>query len=392
MADSDLWSLDPDWVHLNHGSFGACPRPVLAEQARLRDRLEANPTRWFDLEHPAAVAQARTELADFVGSPVAALAFVENATTGVNTALTTVARRLAPGDQVLVTDQTYAACRNAVDAIAARHGLVVVVAQVPEKLAGPGDVLDVVLGAVGPRTRVALLDHVTSANAVVHPIAELVAALEPAVTVIVDGAHAPGMLELAVEALGASFYTGNCHKWLCAPKGAAFLCVSDAWREDVTPLTISHGWGERLAAGTSRFHAQFDWPGTTDPTAWLSVPAALRTVGGLRAGGWAEVRSWCHELVMTGAQVVGEAFGTEPLVPAEMIGSMVVVPLSGEAGRLRPAELTARARGHRIEAKFHTSQDRAGRPVSGLRLSAHLYNTVRDYERAAAVLSLSPPG
>ena len=386
MADDEgFWALDPTWVHLNHGSYGACPRPVLAEQSRLRTRLEANPTRWFDEEYPAAVERARARLAEFVGSSAAALAFVANATSGVNTALRAVAARLAPGDQVLVTDTAYHACRNAVESIAALHRLDVVVATVPERLAGPDEVVRAVLAAAGPRTRVALLDHVTSADAVVYPIRALVAALEPRVTVIVDGAHAPGMVELDVDAVGASFYTGNCHKWLCAPKGAAFLCVGEAWRDAVTPLTISHGWSDPRGADEGRFHGQFDWPGTTDPTAWLCVPAALDAIGDLRPGGWAQVRAEGHDRVLAGARVLGDAFGTEPLVPASMIGSMVVVPLSGPAARFGPDELTALARTHRIEAKF--APGRGSAAATGIRLSAHLYNDARDYERIAAVLT-----
>lgn len=377
-----FWALDPGTTHLNHGSFGACPWPVLDEQQRLRRELEANPTRWFDLTHPAAVRAAREVVAELVGSDPAALAFATNTTQAVNMAVRAVVARLSAGDEILVTSHAYPACRYAVDAITAPVGVVVRVVDVPAVLDGPAELAALVLGAVGPRTRAVLIDHVESATGVVVPVGEIVAALEPDVVVIVDGAHAPGMVDLDLDALDASFYAGNLHKWVCAPKGAAFVRVAAGWRDEVVPLTVSHGWSDVRAADEGRFHALFDWPGTSDPTAWLSVPVAIREIAARHPGGWAGVRAANHDLVLEAQALMCEAFGTAAPVPASMVGSLAVVPLSGAAGRATGRELTEHVRAEGFEAKFVAHDDRVA-----VRLSAHLYNTIDDYARLAESLS-----
>ena len=377
-----FWALDPATTHLNHGSFGACPWPVLDEQQRLRRELEANPTRWFDVEYPSAVREAREVLAGFVGSDPAAVAFATNTTQAVNMAVRAGVARLAPGDEVLVTSHAYPACRFALDAITAAAAVVVRVVEIPEVLDGPAELAAIVLGAVGPRTRAVLIDHVESGTGVVVPVGEVVAALEPDVVVIVDGAHAPGMLELDLDALGASFYAGNLHKWVCAPKGAAFVRVAAGWRDEVVPLTVSHGWGDERSADAGRFHALFDWPGTSDPTAWLSVPAAIREIGAAHPGGWAGVRAANRALVLAAQALMCDELGSTPPVPASMVGSLAVVPLTGRAAGATGPELTAHARSRGFEAKFVVAGGRVG-----LRLSAHLYNTIDDYVRCAEALS-----
>lgn len=234
------WVLDPEVVFLNHGSFGATPRDVLGEQARVRQELEAEPLRFFDRHYLEEIDRSRMELAVFVGADPEGLAFVVNATTGVNTVLQSL--RLDAGDEILVTDHEYNACRNAVDAVAERCGAEVVVAPIPFPLTGEEDVLESILNRVTHRTRVLLVDHVTSQTGLVLPIQRLVDEVQACgVDVLVDGAHAPGMVDLDLEAIGAAYYTGNCHKWVCAPKGAAFLSVREDRRDEVRPLVISHG-------------------------------------------------------------------------------------------------------------------------------------------------------
>ncbi|HYS47284.1 MAG TPA: aminotransferase class V-fold PLP-dependent enzyme, partial [Xanthobacteraceae bacterium] len=261
------WLLDPDVAFLNHGSYGATPRTVLAEQERLRAKMERHPTRFMADELPGAFRAAAGRLAAFVGAAADDLVFVENATAGCNTVLN--ALRFAAGDEILLTDHAYPAVRKAAAYAAARAGARVVEAAVPFPVGDAADIVAAVAQKLGPRTRLAILDHVTSPTAVIFPVRELTALARAAgARVLIDGAHAPGMLTLDVPAIEADWYVGNCHKWLMAPKGSGFLWASPARQTDLHPLVISHGFGQGFAA-------EFDWVGTRDPSAWLAVPAAI---------------------------------------------------------------------------------------------------------------------
>ncbi|MBP7147933.1 MAG: aminotransferase class V-fold PLP-dependent enzyme [Acidobacteria bacterium] len=390
MNDSELapaWPLRGDVAYLNHGSFGACPRAVLERQAELRARLEAEPYRFLARELEPLLDAAREELARFVGADPEGLAFVPNATHGVNTVLRSV--ELERGDELLTTDHAYNACRNALDHVAARSGARVVVAAVPFPLQRPEQVVGAVLERVTPRTRLALLDHVTSPTGLVFPVQELVAELRArGVDALVDGAHAPGMLELELDRLGAAYYTGNAHKWLCAPKGAAFLHVRADKRAALRPLSISHGFNADRPT-RSRFRLEFDWTGTDDPTPWLCIPEAIRVVGSLVAGGWAEVRARNRALALAARDLLCAALHVPVPCPDEMIGSLASVPLprlpaGSELARLDFDPLTDLVfERHRIETWFYKWPAPGGKVV---RASAQLYNTREQFARLAAVL------
>ena len=387
------WALDPDITHLNHGAFGSCPRPVLEVQRRWRDEMEADPNRFFLERYEPALDAAREALAAFLDADPAGLVFVRNATEGVNAVLRSLEPELGPGDEIMVTDHAYNACRNAVEATAERTGARVAVASVPFPIESGDQVVRAVLDRVGDRTRLAMIDHVTSPTALVFPIETLVAALEPLVPVLVDAAHAPGMVALSVDGLGASFTAGNCHKWLCAPKGAGFLHVRADHRERVVPLVISHGWNRVFPPTENRLHALFDWTGTHDPSAWLSVPEAIRTVGGMLPGGWPEIMARNRALALEGRDVLCAALGIAPPAPDEMIGAMAALPLPlGAAASSDPAQPSGWAEDPLADTLRH--RWRIEVPVMSwpapphrlVRISAQLYNRPDDYGRLAEAL------
>lgn len=381
-----LWPLEPGVAFLNHGSFGACPTEILRYQAELRAQMEAEPVRFLSRELEGRLDVARAALGAFVGADPDDLAFIGNATGGVNAVLRSL--RLAAGDELLTTDHAYAACRNTLDYVASVSGARVRVATIPFPVTSPDAIVDTVLAQVTPRTRVALLDHVTSPTGLILPIERLVAELaRRSVESLVDGAHAPGMVPLDLTALGAAYYSANCHKWLCTPKGSAFLWVRRDRQAGVHPLTISHGAkGER--AGRSRFRLEFDWTGTQDPTAWLTVPKALEYLGGLVPGGWPALMARNRALALEARRVLCEAVGTAPACPEAMIGSLASVLLPDsvkpETGWRVPEPLQARLfDGWGIEVPIMRWPAPPRRLV---RVSAQLYNFAGQYARLAEAL------
>lgn len=387
-----IWALDPEVTYLNHGAFGACPRPVLEAQQRWQARMEANPNRFFLEEYEPALDAARTALATFIGADPAGLVFVRNATEGVNAVLRSLEPQLGSGDELLVTDHAYNAIRNALEATAGRTGARVVVARVPFPIGSADEVVAVVLAAAGERTRIALIDHVTSPTGLLFPVERLIAALEPRVPVLVDAAHAPGQVTEELDALGASFTAGNCHKWLCAPKGAGFLHVRADRRDQVVPTVISHGWNRVFPPAPTRFHAMFDWTGTDDPSAWLVVPDAIRVVGELAPGGWPEVMARNHALAVAARDLLCAVLDTPPPAPDEMLGAMAAVPLP-DAAADDPAQPSGWAEDPLADALRHGWGIEV--PVMSwpgplhrlVRISAQLYNRPEDYERLAEALA-----
>ena len=382
-----VWCLDPSVSHLNHGSFGAAPATVLEAQQRWRDRLESNPTR-FMLEHyQPALDLARERVAGFVGAEPAGLAFVNNATAGVNAVLRSLEATLRTGDEIVITDHGYNACRNAATVTAARTGARVVLAAVPFPVDGPDAVIDSIMEAVTGRTRLLLIDSVTSPTALVIPVTELVAALEPDVAVLVDAAHAPGMIDFDVTAIGASYITGNFHKWMCAPKGSAFLYVREDRRSRIYPAVISHGYNGAWPAEGGHLHTQFDWTGTDDPSAWLAVPDALDAVGTLRPDGWEGVRRSNRDLCLAGRDILVDTLGIEVPAPDEMIGSIASVPLpdsSGPAGNIFDSLMVALRCNWSIEAMvFNWPRP----PRRLLRISAQQYNRIEEFHRLAEAVA-----
>ncbi len=377
MNRASHWCLDKSVVYLNHGSFGACPGVVLELQSALRLEMEREPVDFLSGTLPARVDAARQALAVFLAADPAELAFVPNATAGVNAVLRSLS--FEPGDELLLTNHTYAACRKTVDFVAGRTGLRVVVANLPFPCRDEEQIVAAVLHGVSKNTRLALLDHVTSPTALVLPLARLVSDLRArGIDTLVDGAHAPGMIPLNLSALGAAYYTGNAHKWLCAPKGAAFLHVRRDRQSHLHPNVISHGY-------TGGFHAEFDWTGTFDPTAWLCIPEALRFMSGLMPGGWPEVMAVNRSLALEARALLLKSFETTAPCPAEMIGSMASIPLppadpGSPAERLDSKGLHDWFRERGVETWLYPH------PVPLLRISAQLYNELDQFKLLAALL------
>jgi isopenicillin-N epimerase len=326
------WSLDPTVAFLNHGSYGACPTEVLAVQREWRDRLEAQPVKFLSRELDGNLADVRRAVGAFVGADPDDLGLIVNATGGVNAVVRSLA--FEPGDEILTTDHEYNAILNVARHVAARDGARVVVARLPFPAVSDDDVVERIVTAATVRTRLAIISHVTSPTALVFPIARIVSALaDRGIDTLVDGAHAPGMVRLDLDALGAAYYAANLHKWVCAPKGSAFLHVRRDRQAAVRPVTISHG-ANAPETRRPRFRNEFDWQGTQDPTAWLAVPAALDFVGGLVDGGWPAVMARTHAMAVEAGRVVAEVLGMAAYVdpatllsPEAMIGSMVALPM-----------------------------------------------------------------
>jgi len=381
-----LWPLDRGVAFLNHGSFGACPAEVLRHQAALRAEMEAEPVRFLGRELDGRLDAAREALAAFVGADPDDFAFITNATSGVNAVLRSLT--LSAGDELLTTDHAYAACRNTLDYVAGRCGARVNVAVIPFPVSSKEAVVDAVMAKVTPRTRLALLDHITSPTGLILPIERLVAELaRRGVETLVDGAHAPGMVPLDLRALGATYYSANCHKWLCAPKGSAFLWVRRDRQADIHPLTISHG-ATAVRPGRSRFRLEFDWTGTQDPTAWLTVSKAIDYMGGLVSGGWPALMARNRALALAARELLCVAAGTPPPCPNPMIGSLasVILPDSPtmETGwRVRDPLQGRLFDRWRIEVPIMRWP---AAPKRLLRISAQLYNSPEQYSHLAQAL------
>lgn len=366
------WHLEPDFLTVNHGSYGATPKVVLAEQDRWRQRMEAQPTRFFSLELPGALREAAASLAKFIGAESADVAFVTNASTGTNAVLRSL--KFGAGDEILHVSHVYNAVRNTVSYIAGQAGAKAVVADIPFPRPDKGGILACIERGLSERTRIAVIDHITSPSGLVMPVADIVALCHAAgVPVLIDGAHAAGQVPLDVSSLGVDWYVGTCHKWLSAPKGCGFIYAQAERRAELHPVVISHGYGEG-------FTAEFDWTGTMDPSAFLSLPAAIafwELLGGPK------LMERNRRLAAEAASLLAGAIGTEVGVSPDMAGSMGLVrlPIAIEAKRSEAVKMRRALQAAGTDAPVH--------PVDGqmwLRLSAYAYNEIGDYERLAKLL------
>ena len=360
--------LDPEVAFLNHGSFGACPRPVFERYQAWQRELENEPIDFFDRRLPALLDTARGALANYVGCSAEDLAFVQNATTGVN--LAARALGLGPGDDVLATDLEYGACDLAWDWVCRRAGARYVRAPITLPVRDRSDVVDALFAAATERTRVVYVSHVASGTGLVLPVEEIVArARELGLVTVIDGAHAPGQVPVNLAGLGADYYSGNAHKWLCAPKGAGFLHVQPERQERVDAAIVSWGYGEENA-----FSDRIEKQGTRDPAAWLTVQDAIQFQ---TDRDWDAVRDRSRQLARDARRELCDLLRTEPLAPESMVAQMATVRLPRPSPELS-ARLFVR---HRVEIPVGgTEQDL-------LRLSVAGYTTRDEIDRLSAALA-----
>jgi isopenicillin-N epimerase len=366
------WDLDPDFLTVNHGSFGAAPLSVIAVQRAWQDRMERQPSRFMNTVYPGAIRAAAGVLAGFLGANGSDLVFVDNATTGCNAVLRSMA--LQAGDEVLVLSHAYGAVLNAVRFVTGQVGAVIRKAVVPFPDPTEDGLVAAVADAITPRTRLAVIDHITSGSAIVLPAERIVSVCHAAgVKVLIDGAHAPGQIDLDLTAIGADWYVGNCHKWLCAPKGCAFLHAVPEAQYGLHPGTISHGYGRG-------FLAEFDWTGTTDPSRFLAVEEVVSFHE--RLGG-ATLRERNKKLAAQGAELVAQRLNTQVGTKGPVAGAMATVRLPVED----PSAEHALAIRQRLMALGCDAPVHALDGALWLRLSAFAYNELDDYARLGELVA-----
>jgi isopenicillin-N epimerase len=383
------WPLDPAVTYLNHGTVGVTPRRVLAAQQQIRDEIERQPSRFLLREltsisvgppgpEPPRMRQAATAVAACVGAHPDDLVFVDNATTGANAVLRSFP--LAAGDEILVTELGYGGVTQAALFAARQHGATVRTAVMPSPIHSPGQLVEACIAALGPRTRLAIIDHITSQSALIMPLAEIAAECRArAVAVLADGAHAPGAIPLDIPSLGVDWYIANLHKWMWVPRSSGILWTSSSRKPDLHPAVIS--WG--LDQG---FTTEFDLPGTRDPSPHLAAPAAIRI---MEEFGGPAIRDYNHALAWDGAKLLADRWGSEFVTPESMIGTMATVVLPAAMGSTAEGAMHLRDRllfEDQIEVALHAYRGRLH-----ARISAQIYNDLDDVERlAAAVVRRTP--
>jgi isopenicillin-N epimerase len=368
--------IRPGVTFLNHGSYGACPRPVFERYQEWQRELEAQPVEFLGRRLRDLLADARAALAAHLGADADEVVYEPNVTTALNV----VARSLPleAGDEILTADHEYGALERCWTFVCEKRGSKIVTQRLPTPLADPAAVVEAVWAGVTPRTRVLFLSHVTSPSAAILPIAPLIArARERGIWTVIDGAHAPGQLELDLHALGVDFYGGNCHKWLCAPKGAGFLYARREVQPLLEPLIVSWGWRPR-DPGPSKFVDEQERQATRDVSAYLAVPDAIEFQ---RANDWAQVRAECHALARLAREDVRKLTGLPDLVAdsPDWYAQMATMPL----GDVDAAELKRRLyEDDGIEIPVSRSGDQ-----TRVRISVQGYNTRADVEKLVSALA-----
>jgi len=374
---ADQFQIRSDLTFLNHGSFGACPRPVFETYQEWQRRLEADPIEFLGRRIDELLQTAREALAPYLGTRAENIVFVKNATFGTNIVARSLMQLLKPGDEVLATDHEYGAADRTWRFLCAQHGITYRNQPIPVPLESAEEMIEQLWRGVTPRTRIIFISHITSPTALIFPVEQICQrAREAGIITVIDGAHAPGHVPLSLDALGVDFYAGNCHKWLCAPKGSAFLYARPERQALLQPLIVSWGWESR-SPSDSPFQDVFGWTGTEDPAAYLSVPAALAFQ---REHNWGAVRQACHELVSDARRRITTLLGSTSLCSddSRWWGQMCAIPLP---------DCTDPMLQQRLREEWQIEI-----PISGwnqrclLRISLQGYNSPADVERLYTAL------
>lgn len=375
------WSLDQNITFLNHGSFGAAPTVILQKQNELRTRLEAEPIRFMLREFIELYYSSLEKLAEFVGAKSSSLTFIKNATMGVNTIFHSL--NFKEGDEILIHSHAYGACVNAIRWYSEKQKFKIAVADVPFPIKSEDEVVEAFVNAVTPKTKLAMIDHITSATGIIFPVERIVKELQGrGVEVLVDGAHAPGQLHLELDKLGAEYYVGNCHKWICSPKGSALLYVREDKRNLISPLQISHVFDAPVSE-ERKWNGQFFWPGTDDYTAYCCVGDAIDFFESNFEGGWKQIRITNRELALRARKYIAEKIGTPLPSPDSMISNLANIYIGG-------AELPAYGFNYitPLQEKLFTEYKievpvfifNRSQPRQWVRISTQLYNSMEQYE------------
>lgn len=380
---AELWSLNPEILFLNHGSFGACPKAILQKQQEYSERFETEPVHFVLRELDGLLLKSKEALATFIGANAANLALVHNVTTAVNTVFKSYSWK--EGDEVVITNHIYGACRIALHYVAERYKLRIHEVNIPFPLASSAEVTERICLAVSDKTRMLFIDHITSPTALRFPVEDLLKTLQnKPVDIFIDGAHAPGAIDLDLESLNVAFYTGNCHKWMCAPKGVGFLYVRPDKQDDIHPLSHSHFSGP----GRS-FSDRFHWGGTLDPTAMLCLQDVVGFIENTIDGGWNGMRNHNKNLALEARKIICETLKIPLPCPDDMITTMAAIPIGESKGNYKPGyneidELQQRLfENHRIEVPVYTWPDKRTRIV---RPSGQIYNEREHYVKLAEIL------
>tara|TARA_B110000003_G_scaffold210581_1_gene209540 strand:- start:27 stop:1223 length:1197 start_codon:yes stop_codon:yes gene_type:complete len=383
---SKYWKLDEKTIFLNHGSYGATPTIVLDEQKRWQLLLEKDPVKFFEDIAPKALIESRKAIASLVNCDHDDLALIENATSGVNIILRSL--KFEEGDEIIVPNHAYQACRNTIDYVADKWGAVVVTCEIPFPIQENEVIIDNIMKCVTEKTKLALIDTVTSPTGLLMPFEELVGLLESkGVNVLLDAAHGIGMISLDIEKIGASYTTSNCHKWLCAPKGSAFLHVKKDLQSLIHPLTISHGMTTPLGDST-RFRHEFDWTGTRDISAWCVLPFVIYELSKIVGMSWNEIMEHNRKLVIKGRKIICEKLDIKPQCPENMLSSIATIKISSKQvstnDLYEPDPLHIKLlEDYNIQVPVWSWPNPQGRYI---RISAQIYNNEDEYKYLAKIL------